>query len=311
MKKEISAGYSKALELHNKIMVSAQLVQSNLWEMCAGLKEMRDDKLYKELGYQNFEEYCGSEFNMTSRNARYYISIIENISEEKRKTFSTFSSSKLMLLSTLSEAEQEQIATENDVESLTVKQLEAEIKRLKTDNQRIIGNHNDVVLELDKTREKNRNLNNENVQLQQQIEELENRPIEFAVAEPSDNERRLQETIKALERKNIKEYDELERRYREDEQAVRRMLEKDKEDAIKALTAEYEEKLKAAALSQDDETEDGALKVLGVYYEAAHDALFRLIGYANGCMDKTACFSKIKTLLVEFEKLNDELIYGR
>ncbi len=46
---------------------------------------------------------------------------------------------------------------------------------------------------------------------------LKNRPIEVAVAEPSDNERRLNETIKALERENIKHYDELEEEYRNNE----------------------------------------------------------------------------------------------
>ena len=130
-KNEISKSYSKALELHNKILVSAQLAQNSLWDMCAGLKEMRDGKLYKELGYQNFEDYCGTEFNMTAGNARRYISIIENIPEENRAPVHGFGMKKLYLLSTLSEAEQAEITAENDVESMTVKQLEAQIKKLK------------------------------------------------------------------------------------------------------------------------------------------------------------------------------------
>ena len=45
MANEITAQHAKALDLHNRIMVSAQLVQTNLWDMCNGLKEMRDGKL--------------------------------------------------------------------------------------------------------------------------------------------------------------------------------------------------------------------------------------------------------------------------
>ena len=136
-KNEISKSYSKALELHNKILVSAQLAQNSLWDMCAGLKEMRDGKLYKELGYQNFEDYCGTEFNMTAGNARRYISIIENIPEENRAPVHGFGMKKLYLLSTLSEAEQAEITAENDVESMTVKQLEAQVKKLKEENERL------------------------------------------------------------------------------------------------------------------------------------------------------------------------------
>ena len=64
MENKLSPQYGKALELHNKILVSAQLAQNSLWDMCAGLKEMRDGKLYRELGYKNFEDYCGAEFNI-------------------------------------------------------------------------------------------------------------------------------------------------------------------------------------------------------------------------------------------------------
>ena len=82
MANEITAQHAKALDLHNRIMVSAQLVQTNLWDMCNGLKEMRDGKLYKELGYQNFEEYCETEHGFSRSNAHKYISIIENIDPE-------------------------------------------------------------------------------------------------------------------------------------------------------------------------------------------------------------------------------------
>lgn len=52
----ISEQHRQAVELHQKIMISANLAQQNLFEMCTGLKTMRDNKLYKELGYSNFED---------------------------------------------------------------------------------------------------------------------------------------------------------------------------------------------------------------------------------------------------------------
>lgn len=47
---ELTAEYAKAADLDRKIKVSAQLAQQSLYDMCMGLKEMRDNKLYKELG---------------------------------------------------------------------------------------------------------------------------------------------------------------------------------------------------------------------------------------------------------------------
>ena len=64
---ELSAEYKTAVKLNQKIIFAAQMAQKNLYDMCVMLKEMRDNKLYKELGYQNFEEYCEQEIGFTRR----------------------------------------------------------------------------------------------------------------------------------------------------------------------------------------------------------------------------------------------------
>lgn len=127
----VTEQYKKAAELNQRIIFTAQMAQKNLYDMCVLLKEMRDDKLYKELGYPNFEDYCESEIGFSSRNARNYIAIIENVSEEKRKTFSAFGASKLSLLATLSESEQEKIQATVNVEDISVRKLKEEIAKLK------------------------------------------------------------------------------------------------------------------------------------------------------------------------------------
>lgn len=78
----VSEQHKQAIELHQKIIVSANLAQQNIWDMCNGLKTMRDNKLYKELGYQNFEDYCENEVGMKRSNAYNYISIVEKINPE-------------------------------------------------------------------------------------------------------------------------------------------------------------------------------------------------------------------------------------
>ena len=77
---ELSTQYKTAAELNQKIIFTAQMAQQNLFKMCYMLKRMRDEKLYRELGYTSFEDYCENEVGFSSRNARNYISVINGFS---------------------------------------------------------------------------------------------------------------------------------------------------------------------------------------------------------------------------------------
>lgn len=239
----ISEQHRQAVELHQKIMISANLAQQNLFEMCTGLKAMRDNKLYKELGYSNFEDYCENEVGFSREQGRKYISIIENISLENANSSWHLGVTKLALLATISEQEQREISEKVNLESTTVKQLKAEIEKLKSEKASKQIELSEASVELERKCKKCEELSDRLDDANEQIKELENRPIEVAVQESSDNERRLQETIKALEQNNIKHYDELEKQYQEDERAVRQMLEKEKQEALAQLKAEYEQKI--------------------------------------------------------------------
>lgn len=299
MTKEITKR-EQALELHNKILVSAQLAQNNLWEMCSGLKQMRDGKLYKELGYQNFEEYCNEEFNMSRRNAYHYISVVENISPENVKTFSHFGRSKLMLLSTLSEPEQEKITEENDVESMTVRELERQINQLKRDCAGLRNTNANISEQLNIAREDYRSVHQEKLELRKQIAQLkddidvlESRPIEVAVAEPSEDVRRLKETIKSLERSTEEQMERMENEHIEDV----RGLHKKYSEQIKKLEKELSE--------QSNNKSDEEQAAFDIYLSYAHDALFNLVGCASR-INKPGCNSRIKALFDEFRDLISE-----
>ena len=124
----VTEQYKKAAELNQRIIFTAQMAQKNLYDMCVLLKEMRDDKLYKELGYQNFEDYCENEVGFSRRNARNYISVIEHFDG---KSISRFGVTKLSLLAALSESEQEKIQATVNVEDTSVRELKAEIAKLR------------------------------------------------------------------------------------------------------------------------------------------------------------------------------------
>ncbi len=124
--------FEKAYGLHQRILVTAQMAQKNLYDMCIMLKQMRDEKLYKDLGYQNFEDYCEQEIGFSRRNARNYIAVIEHFDG---KSISRFGVTKLSLLASLSESQQEEIQEKVKVEDVSVRELKAEIAKLKEEKQ--------------------------------------------------------------------------------------------------------------------------------------------------------------------------------
>lgn len=220
----ISQQHQEAVETHQRIITSANLAQQNLWDMCQGLKKMRDNKLYKELGYPNFEDYCENEVGMKRSNAYNYISIVEKINPENVQTFGQISKSKLMLLATISEPEQAEIAKTVDLESITVKELKAKIESLKADVEQAEAHTGKLESQLAEANE--------------QIEELENRPVEVAVDE-TELQRRLSETIRALNRDAEQKNIELENFYRESDKSLHRTIAEQKEE-IERLKASTE-----------------------------------------------------------------------
>lgn len=128
MNNELTAEYAKAVDLDRKIKVSAQLAQQNLYEVCKGLKEMHDNKLFKELGYSSFENYCEEEVGIKRHQAQKYLAVA-NI--ENGDTYHHLGVSKLSLLAKLDEPQREEIQQNTDLETTSVRELKARIAELK------------------------------------------------------------------------------------------------------------------------------------------------------------------------------------
>ena len=128
----ITDSYIKAVNINRSIIANAQAAQMSLYEVCKGLKEMRDGKLYKELGYQNFEEYCEKETGFKRRQAYRLIEIVEKLPEDFVSPGAQIGVSKLYLLSTLSEEERVEIAENTDLETVSKRELEEKVKEIKS-----------------------------------------------------------------------------------------------------------------------------------------------------------------------------------
>lgn len=286
----VTAKYTEAFNLNARIRISAQMAQQNLYEVCKGLKEMRDGKLYKELGYQNFEDYTENEVGIKRVQAHKYITIIENLGEDFVSPGKHLGMSKLYLLSTLSEEERSEITEKNDVESISKRELEEEIKKLREENKQEIAKLKSENITLaDKLDTTNKEcirvgqqrgelinqrdrLKEQVTKLEAQIQELESRPVEVAVQVDTEEVEKLKSILKQTDLDWAQKYNEM-----EDENVKLRRADFQKHAAeIERLKKEYEEKL--ASIPQPEAVPD-TKEVFKAYLANAVDAANRLLGF--------------------------------
>lgn len=201
-----SAEYTRAVSLHRRICANAQAAQDSLYEMCKALKEMHDQKLYRELGYSSFEDYTEKEVGIRKVQAYKYIAIgnAENVHSSEH-----LGVTKLALLAKLDEPQREELQQTVNVEDVSVKELKAKIDDLKKANDRLMGKvaeaedkaamsrkseeaacgklsilRTDAEMKEQKIAQLTAKLNAEaarSAELENQVEELENRPVDVLI----------------------------------------------------------------------------------------------------------------------------------
>lgn len=210
VKTAVTDKYTEAYNLNVRICVNAQMAQRNLYEVCKGLKEMRDDKLYKELGYSNFEDYCEGEVGFGRMQAHRLIAIADKLPKDFVTSMLQIGTTKLALLAKLDEPQREELQQTVDVESTSVRELKAKIAELEKDlktqqdnysmhtkrredeiagykerqdklltrNKQLVGELDKAESDLDKAENDLDEAKDTIQSLTKQIEEMENRPID-------------------------------------------------------------------------------------------------------------------------------------
>lgn len=285
---ELSAEYIKAAELDRRIKTSAQLAQQSLYDMCMGFKEMRDSRLYKELGYSDFGEYCEQETGFSRMNVYNYIRVAEKLPQDFVNSSLQIGVKKLTLLAKLSDEERTELAENIDLESTTVKELKAKIDILQNERDRAMKSNAEASHQVFMADKKVLEMKNKVTQLEAEIKELESRPIEVAVETDSKEVANLKDAMRRVDLDWSEKYSKLE----EDSLKDRRELlqkaeqaEKDKQDKLSQLRAEldrtkaeYEKKLSGKTeitSTQDDKA------IFKAYLSTAVDSVTRLADFVN------------------------------
>ena len=326
---ELSTQYKTAAELNQKIIFTAQMAQQNLFDMCVMLKQMRDEKLYKELGYPNFEDYCENEVGFSRMQAHKYISIIENVKNVNSSLH--FGVTKLALLSSLSESQQEEIQQNVNVEDISVRKLKEEIARLKEESesagqraenerQRRISAETDLL----SAKSKNRSLTHDLDAANSRINELESRPVEVAVETDTktlaENERLQQELEAAHDRidelsRNDLHYDienakatikSLNRSLTNLQQDSANELNRTRQKMQREINRLNEQLEKQKSTVQTVEIID-TKEIFKAYYKNAIGAFNAMLEAVSGFEDAGFCITKIEELLNILNKKTEAL----
>lgn len=236
----VTEEHSRAVSLHRKIKANVQCAKETFLELGKSLKEMRDGKLYKELGYQNFEEYCEAEAEIGRAHGYRMIQIVENLPDDFVTSMLQIGTTKLSLLAMLDPADREELQQTVNVEEASVRELKAEIDTLKKEKKQLEVRNQETEEELERSKTRTRNMVQKNVELTQQIKEMEERPVTVAVAEQDQQElERLQAQVTAKDQELDRVRSEYEIRLQNAE-AKQEMLPMEQTDTRPAFKAHLE-----------------------------------------------------------------------
>lgn len=209
----MNSEYTRAVVLDKRIKASAQMAQEALFEMCTQLKEMKDGNLYKELGYLSFEDYAEAEVGLARRQAYKYVKVAETFRPEmiglggnnSVHPGAQIGITKLYLLTKLDEVSRTQLIESGQIDSMTKADLEEHIRQLKelvkasqTSETKAKESQEQAEREVQRMaatvnmlRTDKNNLIARNDELNIKVRELEERPVEVAVADDTEEMAKL------------------------------------------------------------------------------------------------------------------------
>ena len=278
----------EAIRIDNEIQMWANNLGTAIYNIGRCMTQMKERRLYEELGYSTFEDYCEQKYQLKRSQAAKYLSVYQNLDEKYILDNQGAGIQKLYMISQISEEDRENI--EGTPEELSVTELKAQIEQLKKEREgeqlqffEMQEKSEKAKTEEDKLREKIKKLEDQikdaeiehrnelsdvsrkNEKLEKQIKELESKPQDVAVAEPSEeelNERaakiadeKLKASLETLKQTYAEKADILQKQLDEKDEALQKKL-AEKEQEIENIKAGYEKKLENLAGSTPAEAEE-------------------------------------------------------
>lgn len=225
----------KAAKLTRQIITNGHIAAECMVQMGRDLKAVRDERLYTEMGFDSFEEYCEEKVGVGKRHGYNFIQIYERFGEEQLSELQSLGITKLLEIAKLDNEDMAELMHNNDVAQMSVRQLKARVEefekrveQLTLDLEDERGKNSDIAKtadlesklaemktlleaakrEKEQSEQRTREIVQEKQDLENEINALKNRPVEVAVQEPTaeqmehfrelgrEEERQAQETAR-------------------------------------------------------------------------------------------------------------------
>ncbi len=281
---------SAAKELHEKIVGDANRVVFALCDLAEHLKIMRDCRLYEDLGLGSFEEYVESRVGLKQRQAYNYISAYERLGPKVLRENGSLGITKLNLLAEVSAPDRAEFLEENDLAGMTVQQVKELVQKTKDQGEQLgllqnalteAQNREDGLQKLaDSRKEKIAELN-------RNLEELENRPVEVAVPEITEADREkiraeIQAEFDREQEKSLKKLETLKQELEAAKSSAEKLAEEKAAEQIAAVQAQAEQekremmeraKREAAQIQASADAEIREANIFFTAWQEAHGKL--------------------------------------
>lgn len=136
--KEILPDAGRAHLVHGEILAGKKQVAIGLYEFAAGLKAMRDERLYQALGCAGFDEYCEKLAKVNVSQAYKYIKVYEELGAGALQSAGGMGIEKLFLVTQLPPAERsDAIAEPETIEGMSVKELKDFVAKARQQGEQL------------------------------------------------------------------------------------------------------------------------------------------------------------------------------
>ena len=207
---------------------------------------MRDEKLYIELGFENFDDYTQKVLNMGERQAYNYIRVFEKYPPQQLENYSEIGVTKLGYLIDIPVTEREEFIESQGVDNLktmSTKEVEELVKKntIQAEQIELLGVEVSKLSEIDKQKAdfevKFKKEKEAKEKLERTIKELKNKPVSVAVIEPTfeDLEEMKTEVKLSLAKDFDKQKAELEENHKKQIAELQKQKEVDLEKAQKLV----------------------------------------------------------------------------
>lgn len=133
----LTVAYTEALQLHHQIIAHGSTAATAFVEMCRCLKRMRDTQLYKELGFDSFDDYVEQMAGIKQRQAYKYIMIYERYGETALNKHAGLGITKLELIASIPAPDREEFIENNNVMDLSVREVQRLTEELKSTGEQL------------------------------------------------------------------------------------------------------------------------------------------------------------------------------